>query len=248
MEEKLRFVFDYERDEHSMVDLCSRYGICRDTGYEWLRRFRMHGVKGLAELNRAARQHPNQASAEVERAVLDLRAAGSARRGAYLGSDDRSRTGQHLLSLRECAEADGLLRSISERRLQWQTHSKKRHYQVRQRAPETHRGGIGLELSTPAPREGKAAQATPRSSGGDHRNCMEGAEPPAQALHEVDHGRQGSEEDHDGSRTRTAGLHLGHRNQGRSGGLQATNGGITGTERTKAKTFQIRKKQRQTNR
>ena len=28
MEEKLRFVFEYERDEHSMVELCSRYGIC----------------------------------------------------------------------------------------------------------------------------------------------------------------------------------------------------------------------------
>jgi len=60
MEEKLRFVFDYERDEHSMVELCARYGICRDTGYEWLRRFRLHGVKGLTELNRDARQLPKQ--------------------------------------------------------------------------------------------------------------------------------------------------------------------------------------------
>jgi transposase InsO family protein len=75
MEEKLRFVFDYERDEFSMLELCSRYGICRDTGYEWLRRFRLHGVKGLAELNRAAKQHRNQAAFEVERAVLDLREA-----------------------------------------------------------------------------------------------------------------------------------------------------------------------------
>ena len=31
MEEKPRFVFDYERDEHSMVELCSRYGICRES-------------------------------------------------------------------------------------------------------------------------------------------------------------------------------------------------------------------------
>jgi leucine-zipper of insertion element IS481 len=70
MEEKVRFVFEYERDEHSMAELCFRYGICRDTGYEWLRRFRLHGVKGLAELNRAARQHPNQTEAAMERAVL----------------------------------------------------------------------------------------------------------------------------------------------------------------------------------
>jgi transposase len=75
MDEKLRFVFDYERDEHSMVELCSRYGICRDTGYEWLRRYRLRGVGGLLELNRAARQHPNQTDAAMERAVLDLREA-----------------------------------------------------------------------------------------------------------------------------------------------------------------------------
>jgi transposase InsO family protein len=73
MEEKLRFVFDYERDEDTMAELCFRYGICRDTGYAWLRRYRQHGVRGLAELNRAAGQHPNQTDAVVERAVLDLR-------------------------------------------------------------------------------------------------------------------------------------------------------------------------------
>lgn len=75
MEQKLRFVFEYERDEESMAVLCSRYGICRDTGYEWLRRFRLHGVKGLLELNRAAQQHPNQTDVAMERAVLDVREA-----------------------------------------------------------------------------------------------------------------------------------------------------------------------------
>src|SRR5580704_6078789 len=73
---------------------------------------------------------------------------------------------------------------------------------------------------------------------------MESAESSAQALYDADGSRQGAEEDHDGDRTRTVGLYLGHRDQGRSG-LQATNGGMKGTERTKAKTFQIRKKQKQ---
>ena len=63
----------------------------------------------------------------------------------------------------------------------------------------------------------KVAQATGRASGRDHRNCLESAEPPAQAIYEADGARQGPEEDHDGGRTRTAGLHLGHRDQGRSG-------------------------------
>src|ERR1700757_4508104 len=51
---------------------------------------------------------------------------------------------------------------------------------------------------------------------------MEGTESPAQALHETDHGRQGSEEDRDGSRTRTAWLYLGDCHQGRAN-LPTTN-------------------------
>jgi transposase InsO family protein len=73
MEEKLRFVFEYQRDEQTMTELCARFGICRDTGYVWLRRFRLHGVQGLVELNRAAERHPNQTPAELERSVLELR-------------------------------------------------------------------------------------------------------------------------------------------------------------------------------
>ena len=70
---------------------------------------------------------------------------------------------------------------------------------------------------------------------------MESAESPAQALHDPDGLRQGAEKDHDGDRTRTVGLYLGHRDQGRSG-LQATNGGMKGTERTKAKDFPNKEK------
>ena len=73
MDEKLRFVFEYQRDEETMGELCARFGICRDTGYVWLRRYQQHGVKGLVELNRASKQHPNQTAAEVEQAVLELR-------------------------------------------------------------------------------------------------------------------------------------------------------------------------------
>ena len=75
MEEKLRFVFDYERDEQTMTELCEGYGIARETGYVWLRRYRERGVGGLVELNRAAERHPNQTPAEIEQAVLELRQA-----------------------------------------------------------------------------------------------------------------------------------------------------------------------------
>ena len=75
MEEKLRFVYDYERDEQTMAELCVRYGVARETGYVWLRRYRQHGAAGLLELNRAARRHPNQTPAAVEQGVLELRQA-----------------------------------------------------------------------------------------------------------------------------------------------------------------------------
>src|ERR1700692_4984083 len=75
MEEKLRFVFEYERDEQTMTELGQSFGIARETGYVWLRRYRQAGVGGLAELNRAAERHPNQTPGEIEQQVLELRQA-----------------------------------------------------------------------------------------------------------------------------------------------------------------------------
>ena len=75
MEEKLRFVFEYELRERSMTELCQRYEIARETGYVWLRRYRQAGVAGLVERNRAARRHANQTPEEIERMVLELRQA-----------------------------------------------------------------------------------------------------------------------------------------------------------------------------
>jgi putative transposase len=75
MEEKLRFIFAYERDEQSMTELCRQFGVTRETGYVWLRRYRRYGVKGLVELSRVARRHPNQTAAAVEESVLELRQA-----------------------------------------------------------------------------------------------------------------------------------------------------------------------------
>ena len=75
MDEKLRFIYEYERDEETMRGLCRRHGISRETGYVWLRRFRQHGAAGLVELNRAPRWHPNPTRPEIEEAVLQLREA-----------------------------------------------------------------------------------------------------------------------------------------------------------------------------
>jgi transposase InsO family protein len=75
MEEKARFVLEYKQDKQTMTELCEAYGIARETGYVWLRRYRERGLAGLVELNRAAHRHGNQTPAETERAVLELRQA-----------------------------------------------------------------------------------------------------------------------------------------------------------------------------
>src|SRR5579864_2858906 len=74
MEEKLRFIFQHDAGE-SMAELCRRFGISRETGYVWWRRYRQAGVAGLYELNRAAHRHANQTPEEIEQMILELRQA-----------------------------------------------------------------------------------------------------------------------------------------------------------------------------
>src|SRR5260370_41970769 len=75
MEEKLRFVFEYELGERSMTELCQRYEIAHETGYLWLRRYRQAGAAGLSEHSRAAHRHSNQTPEDLEQLVLELRQA-----------------------------------------------------------------------------------------------------------------------------------------------------------------------------
>ncbi len=75
MEEKVRFVMEYERDEQTMVELCESFDISRETGYVWLRRYRQSGIAGLLELNRAPKRRPRQTPLSIEQAILHLRQA-----------------------------------------------------------------------------------------------------------------------------------------------------------------------------
>ncbi len=75
MEEKLRFVFEYEQRDRSLTELSQRYGIARETGYVWIRRYREKGIEGLIERSRSALRHENQTPAEIEQKVLELRQA-----------------------------------------------------------------------------------------------------------------------------------------------------------------------------
>jgi transposase InsO family protein len=77
MEEKLRFVFEYQQRQQTMTELCQRYEISRETGYVWLRRYREASWEGLVEQSRATRRHENQTPEKIEQMVLELRQAHS---------------------------------------------------------------------------------------------------------------------------------------------------------------------------
>jgi len=75
MDERMRFVLERERGLCTMTELCEIYGIARETGYYWLRRYQQGGLEALQDLNRAPERHPNQTPEEIEAAVLELRRA-----------------------------------------------------------------------------------------------------------------------------------------------------------------------------
>jgi len=63
------------QDEANLSDLCRRFKISRKTGYKWLKRFRQGGTGALQDRSRCPHSSPGRVSAEVEREVLDMRAA-----------------------------------------------------------------------------------------------------------------------------------------------------------------------------
>jgi hypothetical protein len=54
MDERVRFVLEQQRDLQTMTELCEIYGIARETGYYWPRRYQGGGLEALHDLNRAS--------------------------------------------------------------------------------------------------------------------------------------------------------------------------------------------------
>jgi len=75
MEERSRFVVEYESGEWRMAELCRHYGIARKTGYKILARWQQDGADGLQDLSRIPHRHPNQTPAEIEQQVVAARQA-----------------------------------------------------------------------------------------------------------------------------------------------------------------------------
>ena len=73
MTSKMEFVEAATRPGANISELCREYGISRQTGHKWLKRFRDRGYWGLEELSRRPSSSPGMTSEQVVKAVLELR-------------------------------------------------------------------------------------------------------------------------------------------------------------------------------
>ena len=75
MDERLRFVVEHLSGEWTMVDLCDRYGISRQSGYKWVGRYREEGASGLVDRSRAAKAHGRATGEAICDLIVALREA-----------------------------------------------------------------------------------------------------------------------------------------------------------------------------
>jgi transposase InsO family protein len=73
VEERLRFVVLANREERALKDLCAEFGISRQTGHVWLKRYRAGGATQLSDRSRRPKSSPRKTSAETEQAIVELR-------------------------------------------------------------------------------------------------------------------------------------------------------------------------------
>ncbi|MEM6926224.1 MAG: IS481 family transposase [Myxococcota bacterium] len=72
--ERMKFIAALqEAGEAPFSEVCARFGISRQTGYKWKRRYEEGGAAALGSRPPIAHRHPNATSEEVEALVVELR-------------------------------------------------------------------------------------------------------------------------------------------------------------------------------
>lgn len=71
MKQRKQFIDEYMTDEHSIAELCRRFGVSRKTGYKWIKRY----LEGCELDDRSRRPHtsPSAVSTFVEDAIVQAR-------------------------------------------------------------------------------------------------------------------------------------------------------------------------------
>lgn len=69
------FITELISGEHTMSDLCRRYGISRQCGYKWEQRFKEHGLQGLKDRSRRPLSSAKNIPHEVTTQIVSYRQA-----------------------------------------------------------------------------------------------------------------------------------------------------------------------------
>src|SRR5688500_14775952 len=78
VKQRLAFVAAVKRQQHTITELCRRFGISRRTGHKWLARYREEGgdeglVPALADRSRRPHRSPAAISKWLERQLVAVR-------------------------------------------------------------------------------------------------------------------------------------------------------------------------------
>lgn len=73
MDQRARFIREWEGGERAVTDLCAEYGVSRTVGYKWIRRFQATGIDGLRDHSRRPRSSPTATSAEMIEHIVAVR-------------------------------------------------------------------------------------------------------------------------------------------------------------------------------
>jgi transposase len=73
MDQKMPLIADDLRQTRSIIELCERYGVSRNTGDKWIERSLTHGPLGLAERARQPHSSPHPTPRHVVDAVVERR-------------------------------------------------------------------------------------------------------------------------------------------------------------------------------
>ena len=72
-EQRHQSVLAVTNDGETVTDVAARFGVSRKTVHQWLSRYEVDGLEGLADRSHRPRSSPLQMPAMVEVAVVDLR-------------------------------------------------------------------------------------------------------------------------------------------------------------------------------
>ena len=74
IENRYKMIIESERSGKTISDICTSFGVSRQTWYKWKRRYNVYGIDGLKNQSKRPRNIKNiKLTKEMEKIILELR-------------------------------------------------------------------------------------------------------------------------------------------------------------------------------